>query len=137
MRGRDCAGIVGCPRVDEPRRPHAHDIASRLPRGHRYDRIRRMRDAPPRQSGIVAAPDWRVGDGWTYRRIDGYTKLNAGSPVTRRVAEVGATGIRVSETTASNTYINDALYENPGAMRMGTLSEFGPIIGRFEPPLQY
>ena len=29
------------------------------------------------------------------------------------------------------------LYENPGAMRMGTLSEFGPIIGRFEPPLQY
>jgi hypothetical protein len=85
----------------------------------------------------VPAPDWKVGDIWTYKRTDAYTKLDAGSPVARRVVESGSAGIRVAETTASNTFINNALYANPNAMLFGTLSEFGPMTGRFEPPLRY
>jgi hypothetical protein len=85
----------------------------------------------------VPAPDWKPGDEWTYRRTDRFTKLDAGSPVARRVVEVGPAGIRIPETTASNTFINNALFANPNAMLSGTLSEFGPMTGRFEPPLQY
>lgn len=88
-------------------------------------------------SSSAPTPEWRVGNVWTYSRIDGYTKLNAGSPVTRRVAEVGAPGIRVTDTTASNAFINDALWAHPNALLSGTLSEYGPITGRFDPPLRY
>jgi hypothetical protein len=89
------------------------------------------------ESTSVAAPQWRAGDAWIYRRTDGYTKLDAGSPVTRRVAAVGSAGIRITETTAAETYVNDALWATPIAMLSGTLSEYGPIVGRFEPPLRF
>ncbi|MBS1215310.1 MAG: hypothetical protein H6R20_284 [Proteobacteria bacterium] len=85
----------------------------------------------------VPAPNWKIGDEWLYKRTDGYTKLDAGSPVARRVVEAGSAGIRITETTASNTFIDNAVYANPSAMLSGTLSEFGPITGRFEPPLQH
>jgi hypothetical protein len=89
------------------------------------------------ESTAAPAPDWRVGDGWTYRRTDGYTKLDAGSPVTRRVADVGPSGIRITETTAFGTYVDNAMWANPNDMLSGTLSEYGPIIGRFDPPLHF
>lgn len=88
------------------------------------------------ESTPVPAPGWRVGDRWTYRRTDGYTKLDAGSPVTRRVAELSAAGARVPETTTWGTFVSDSVWANPNDLFSGTLSEYGPITGRFDPPLR-
>jgi hypothetical protein len=89
------------------------------------------------EATVVPPPEWRTGDAWQYRRSDGYTKLDAGSPVTRRVAEVGKAAIRVPETTAWGTFVSDALWANPSDMISGTLSEQGPLTGRFDPPLRF
>jgi hypothetical protein len=88
------------------------------------------------ESTAVPAPDWRVGNAWTYRRTDGYTKLDAGSPVTRQVTQAGAAAIRVPEKTLWGTYISDSVWANANDLLSGTLSEYGPIIGRFDPPLR-
>lgn len=85
----------------------------------------------------VPPPDWKVGDTWVYRRTDAYTGLDAGSPVTRRVTEAGPNAIHVPVTTAAGTFVSDTVFANPSAMLSGTLSGFGPMTGRFVPPLRY
>lgn len=85
---------------------------------------------------VAVAPDWKAGEAWTYGRVDGYTRLDAGSPVTRRIT-AHASGLRLVDATVSGGVINEAVFADPNALLYGTLSELGPMRGRFDPALRY
>lgn len=84
----------------------------------------------------VPAPSWRSGQSWTWQRTDGYTRLPAGV-LTRSVSARTADGLRVQETFANGGAYGDALWGEGGLLLAGTLSDFGPVTGRFTPPLPY
>ena len=84
----------------------------------------------------VPAPSWRVGDRWTYRRTDFYTKLDAGS-VTREVVAVGPAGVRLVTRTVDGRTLDDATYAAPGVEVSGNLSEDSPdVAGTLRPPFE-
>jgi hypothetical protein len=83
----------------------------------------------------VPAPSWRVGDRWTYRRTDYYTKLDAGT-VTREVTALSPDGIRIATRTLDGRLLDDATYSSPGIETVGNLSEDSPIAGRLNPPFE-
>jgi len=93
---------------------------------------------PPRggfDATEVPAPQWRVGDSWTFRRSDGYNSLPRGV-LTRTVESVDRNGIRFVTTNEAGGVLDDALFESPGIEKSGTLSEDGPVKGVFTPPLR-
>ena len=93
---------------------------------------------PPRggfDATEVPAPQWRVGDSWTFRRTDGYNSLPRGV-LTRTVESVDRNGIRFVTTNEAGGVLDDALFESPGIEKSGTLSEDGPVKGVFTPPLR-
>lgn len=93
---------------------------------------------PPRGSfdaTEVPAPQWRVGDSWTFRRTDGYNGVPRGV-LTRLVESVDQNGIRFVTTNEAGSVLDDALFESPGIEKSGTLSEDGPVKGVFSPPLR-
>lgn len=93
---------------------------------------------PPRggfDATEVPAPQWRVGDSWTFRRTDGYNSLPRGV-LTRTVESVDRNGIRFVTTNEAGSVLDDALFESPGIEKSGTLSEDGPVTGVFTPPLR-
>lgn len=93
---------------------------------------------PPRggfDATEVPAPQWRVGDSWTFRRTDGYNGLPRGV-LTRTVESVDRNGIRFVTRNETGSVLDDALFESPGVELSGTLSEDGPVKGRFTPPLR-
>jgi hypothetical protein len=84
----------------------------------------------------VPAPTWRVGDRWVYRRTDAYRGLDAGT-LTREAAARGADGVfQVVTRDQEGRLLDDARFIAPGRLASGTLSEDGPIAGRFDPPLE-
>lgn len=83
----------------------------------------------------VPAPRWRAGDAWTYKRTDLYTKLDAGT-LTREVVASGSEGVRIVTRLADGRVLDDAAFSEPGVETSGTLTEDGPITGRFNPPLR-
>ncbi len=83
----------------------------------------------------VPAPQWRVGDRWTFRRTDGYNGLPRGV-LTRRVESIDASGIRFITTDENGKVHDNALFESPGIEVSGTLSEDTPRIGTFTPALR-
>jgi len=83
----------------------------------------------------VPAPELRIGESWTYRRIDAYNGLDRGA-VTRTVESVAANGIRVVTRHANGAVSEDALFESPGIQISGTLSEDGYVVGSFAPRLR-
>jgi hypothetical protein len=92
---------------------------------------------PPRgdyEATVVEAPQWRPGDSWTFRRIDGYNGLPR-NVLTRTVSAVSPSGIRFVTVDENGSVRDDALFEAPGVQVSGTLSEDGPIAGVFEPRL--
>jgi hypothetical protein len=86
------------------------------------------------ESTQVPAPPWRVGDSWTYRRVDGYNSLPRGL-LTRQVRAVEPNGLRFVTTDEAGRVHDDALFLAPGIQTFGTLSEDGPVVGAFTPPL--
>ena len=92
---------------------------------------------PPRggfDATEVPAPQWRVGDSWTFRRTDGYNGVPRGV-LTRSVESVDRKGIRFVTRNEAGVVLDDALFESPGIEKSGTLSEDGPVKGVFTPPL--
>lgn len=83
---------------------------------------------------LVEAPQWRAGDSWTFRRIDGYNGLPR-NVLTRTVSAVSPGGIRFVTVDENGATHDDALFEAPGVEVSGVLSEDGPIAGMFEPRL--
>ncbi|HZR69712.1 MAG TPA: hypothetical protein VFB01_11735 [Burkholderiales bacterium] len=83
---------------------------------------------------VVEAPQWRAGDSWTFRRIDGYNGLPR-DVLTRTVSAVSPAGIRFVTVDQNGATRDDALFEAPGVQVSGLLSEDGPIAGLFEPRL--
>lgn len=93
---------------------------------------------PPRggfDATEVPAPQWRVGDSWTFRRTDGYNGLPRGV-LTRTVESVDRNGIRFVTRNEAGAVLDEALFESPGVELSGTLSEDGPVRGQFTPPLR-
>lgn len=93
---------------------------------------------PPRggfDATEVPAPQWRVGDSWTFRRTDGYNGVPRGV-LTRTVESVDQNGIRFVTTNEAGSVLDEALFESPGIEISGTLSEDGPVKGVFTPPLR-
>lgn len=96
--------------------------------------------AAPRPTGTpdatqVAAPAWRPGQTWTWRRTDPYTRLPAGD-VTRRIVGREGDAWRVEDSLdAGRSPFDRALYAAPGMLREGMLSDFGPVAGRYAPAL--
>lgn len=97
--------------------------------------------AGPRSLGTyevaeVPAPSWRVGDRWTYRRTDFYTRLDAGT-VTREVVSVAPNGIRIVTRTVDGRLLDDATYSPPGVELSGNLSEdSASVAGTLRPPFE-
>ena len=92
---------------------------------------------PPRGSFDATqapAPDWRVGDSWTFRRTDGYNNVPRGV-LTRSVDSIDQNGIRIVTTNDAGIALDDAMYASPGVEMSGTLSEDGPVRGVFMPHL--
>lgn len=92
---------------------------------------------PPRgdyEATVVEAPQWRAGDSWTFRRVDGYNGLPR-NVLTRTVSAVSPSGIRFVTMNENGAVRDDALFEAPGVQVSGVLSEDGPIAGLFEPRL--
>jgi hypothetical protein len=87
------------------------------------------------EAAAVPAPQWRVGDSWTFRRTDGYNGLPRGV-LTRRVESIDPGGIRFITVDEIGRVHDDALFESPGIEVSGTLSEDTPRIGTFAPPLR-
>ena len=83
---------------------------------------------------MVEAPQWRLGDSWTFRRIDGYNGLPR-NVLTRTVSAISPSGIRFVTADENGAVHDDALFDAPGVQVSGTLSEDGPIAGLFEPRL--
>jgi hypothetical protein len=83
----------------------------------------------------VPAPQWRTGDSWTYSRTDGFNGLPRGE-LTRTVESVDGKGLRLVTRSDAGTLIDDALFTAPGIELSGTLSEDGPVKGRFSEPLR-
>jgi hypothetical protein len=83
---------------------------------------------------VVEAPQWRAGDSWTFRRIDGYNGLPR-DVLTRTVSAVSPSGIRFITVDQNGATRDDTLFEAPGVQVSGLLSEDGPIAGLFEPRL--
>jgi len=93
---------------------------------------------PPRggfDATEVPAPQWRVGDSWTFRRTDGYNGVPRGV-LTRTVESVDQNGIRFVTQNEAGNVLDDALFESPGIELSGTLSEDGPVKGVFTPPVR-
>lgn len=93
---------------------------------------------PPRggfDATEVPAPQWRVGDSWTFRRTDGYNGVPRGV-LTRTVESVDQKGIRFVTRNEAGNVLDDALFESPGVEISGTLSEDGPVTGVFTPPVR-
>lgn len=93
---------------------------------------------PPRggfDATEVPAPQWRVGDSWTFRRADGYNSVPRGV-LTRSVESVDQNGIRFVTRNEAGGVLDEALFESPGVELSGTLSEDGPVKGVFTPPLR-
>jgi hypothetical protein len=88
------------------------------------------------ESTQVPAPAWRMGDRWTYRRTDFYTKLDAGT-VTREVVAADDKGIRVMSRTLDGKVLDEAVYASPGIQVSGNLSEDSQAIaGTLKPPYE-
>jgi hypothetical protein len=83
---------------------------------------------------VVEAPQWRAGDSWTFRRIDGYNGLPR-HVLTRTVSAVSPSGVRFVTVDEDGATHDDALFDAPGVQASGVLSEDGPIAGMFEPRL--
>ena len=93
---------------------------------------------PPRggfDATEVPAPQWRVGDNWTFRRTDGYNGVPRGV-LTRSVESMDRNGIRFVTRNEAGIVLDDALFESPGIELSGTLSEDGPVKGVFTPPVR-
>lgn len=93
---------------------------------------------PPRggfDATEVPAPQWRVGDSWTFRRTDGYNGVPRGV-LTRSVESVDQNGIGFVTRNEAGSVLDEALFESPGIEISGTLSEDGPVKGVFTPPLR-
>ena len=93
---------------------------------------------PPRGSfdaTVVPAPQWRVGDSWTFRRTDGYNGVPRGV-LTRLVESVDKNGIRFVTRNEVGSVLDEAQFESPGIEISGTLSEDGPVKGVFSPHLR-
>ena len=87
------------------------------------------------EASEVAAPAWAPGETWTWARTDAFTKLPAGV-LTRRIEARVADEIRVEESFGNGALYSDSLYSTPGILLAGTLSDFGPLVGRrFDPAL--
>jgi hypothetical protein len=94
--------------------------------------------APPRgglEATEVPAPQWRVGDSWTFRRTDGFNGVPRGV-LTRTVESVDQAGIRFVTRNETGNVLDEALFESPGIELSGTLSEDGPVRGVFTPHLR-
>jgi hypothetical protein len=94
--------------------------------------------SPPRggfEATEVPAPQWQVGDSWTFRRTDGYNNLPRGV-LTRTVESADQNGIRIVTRTETGSVLDDALFASPGIELSGTPSEDGPVRGAFTPPLR-
>lgn len=83
----------------------------------------------------VPQPTWRNGQTWTWQRTDAFTGLPAGT-IERVVVGRDTSAIRVRESIrgAAGPF-GEATYSSPGVMLSGMLSDFGPVMGRMEPPL--
>lgn len=97
--------------------------------------------AAPKPLGIydlaeVPAPNWQAGQRWSWQRTDRYTKLPAGVLV-REVAGREGDALRMRETFDNGGAFSDAIWGEPGFLLAGTLSDFGPVDGRFTPPLPF
>src|SRR3954469_16885499 len=86
------------------------------------------------EATVVEAPQWRAGDSWTFRRIDGYNGVPR-HVLTRTVSAVSPAGIRFVTVDENGAAHDDAVFEAPGVQVSGLLSEDGPIAGLFEPRL--
>ena len=92
---------------------------------------------PPRGSFDAAqapAPDWRVGDSWTFRRTDGFNNVPRGM-ITRSVDSIDQDGIRIVTRNDAGIALDYAMFPSPGVELSGTLSEDGPVRGVFMPHL--
>jgi hypothetical protein len=65
----------------------------------------------------VGAPEWRVGDTWTFRRVDGYNGLPR-NILTRKVQSIGPEGIRFLTLDENGRLHDDALFRAPGLERI-------------------
>ncbi len=93
---------------------------------------------PPRGSfdaTQVPAPNWRLGDSWTFRRTDGYNRVPRGM-LTRSVDSIDGNGIRIVTRHDAGPVLDDAMFASPGIELSGTLSENGPVTGVFTPHLR-
>lgn len=92
--------------------------------------------APGKPLGVyepteVPAPQFKAGQEWVHRRIDGFNQLPRGI-LTTRVEEANSDRIRIITRDEHGRLLDDALFSAPGIQHGGTLSEEGPIIGRIE-----
>lgn len=81
----------------------------------------------------VPAPVRRVGQQWVYKRTDGYNGLPRGT-LTRKVQSIDSSGMLITIRDERGRALDDAMFNAPGIQLSGTLTEDGPMTGRFSSP---
>ena len=79
----------------------------------------------------VQAPNFRPGESWTYREINGYNNLERATVVREVVQADGS--LRIVTKFGDGKLISDSVYSAPGALKNGAVNE--RARGTFEPSL--